>query len=161
MAGFCLMALLVLVTTGCPTGQEYPLGDDSTNIDPALLGTWVARSDSAEMLEINVTKEDEVTYGIEVVSTSDSYLLDDVEFFAWITRIDGHQFLFAQPLSEEDDKFYVYHYTVEKNQLVIHDVGLLVGGSDAVTSMEAFREEVSASLKLPDCLTGRVDYVKK
>jgi len=37
---------------------------------------------------------------------------------------------------------------------------LLVGGVDAVTSAEALRKEVSASLKNPECLSGRMEYVK-
>ncbi|HRF41890.1 MAG TPA: hypothetical protein PK198_24020, partial [Saprospiraceae bacterium] len=75
-------------------------------------------------------------------------------------RLDGRTFLIAKPIESGEEKYYHYHYHFEGGMLVIQDMGLLVGGVDAVTSSEALRKEVSASLKNPECLSSRMEYAK-
>ena len=160
-AGF--LFLLAIVTPGSPVGIPYPLCDESQleKVDKDLLGTWKAVADSAEILVVRIGQEDELTYNVEVIEQSENYLADDTQFFSWTTRLDGHSFIFSQGSESDNEDFYLYHYAFEGKKLVIHDVGLLVGGMDAVTSTEAFRQEVSASLKNPECLSGRFEYVKQ
>jgi hypothetical protein len=157
---FALLALLTLGLFGCPTGLDHPLTEKPDKIDPALIGKWSANDSEAEMLEVSIQKKDEHSYLIEVLESSEGYMLEDYTFIGRVTRLDGRTFLYAKPLDSSDEKYYHYHYHFEKGKLVIQDVGLLVGGVDAVTSTEALRKEVSASLKNPECLSGRMEYVK-
>lgn len=163
MLGLALLALVCLVNTGCPVGIDYPFATESQleKVDNKLVGTWRSVVDSADMLQVRILKEDDITYSIEVLEKSENYMADDTRFFGWSTKLDGHSFLFSQGLDSDDDSYYLYHISFEGKKLVIQDVGLLVGGVDAVTSTEAFREEVSASLKNPDCLSARFEYIKQ
>jgi hypothetical protein len=161
---FSLLAIffIALLTTGCPVGISYPLGDPGTEkIDKDLLGVWVAAVDTAEMLKIEVGKKDDYTYWVEVLEQSENYMMDGTSYDSWVTKLDGETFIYSKPTDPEEEDYYLYHYQIEGKKLVLQDVGLLVGGVDAVTSTEAFREEVSASLKLPDCLSARFEYVKQ
>ncbi len=157
---FALLALLTLGLFGCPTGLDYPLTEKPDKIDPALIGKWSANTPEAEMLEVSIRKKDEHSYLIEVLESSEGYMLEDFKFVGHLTRLDGRTFLIAKSIESAEEKYYHYHYHFEEGKLVIQDVGLLVGGVDAVTSTEALRKEVSASLKNPECLSGRMEYVK-
>jgi hypothetical protein len=161
--GLGLLFLLAIVTTGCPVGIAYPLCEENKveKLDKKLLGTWRSTADSAEILQVRITEEDGLTFGIEVLEKSDNYMADDTRFFGWTTKLDGHNFLFSQGRDSDSKDYFLYHYRFEGKKLLIEDVGLLEGGMDAVTSTEAFRKEVSASLKNPDCLSGRVEYQKQ
>jgi hypothetical protein len=160
---FSAIFSIALFTTGCPVGIAYPLCEESQvlKIDKDLLGTWKAVSDSAEIQEVKISKEDDVTYAVEVLQKGESYMVDDTEFFSWTTKLGGHTFIFSQGADSESDDYFLYEYAFEGKKLVIQDVSLLVGGMDAVTSTEAFREELSASLKMPKCLVSRLEYVKQ
>ena len=160
---FMAIAFISILTTGCPIGIGYPLceADKVEKLDTRLLGNWKSLSDSAEILEVKLTKKDDVTFNVEVLEHSDNYLNDAFTYFSWTTKLDGRSFLFSQPAEGESSDYYLYHYAFEGKKLVLHDVGLLVGGVDAVTSTEAFRKEVSASLKDPDCLSARIEYAKQ
>ncbi len=157
---FALIAALSLSLFGCPTGLDFPLTEKPDKIDPALIGRWSANTSEAEMLEVVVKKKDDYSYDIEVLETSEMYMLDDYKFVGHATRLDGRTFLIAKPIESGEEKYYHYHYHFEGSKLVIQDAGLLVGGVDAVTSTEALRKELSASLNNPECLSGRMEYVK-
>lgn len=152
-----------IFTTGCPVGIAYPFCEvgKAEKVDKNLLGTWKAVSDSAEILEVKISKKDDVTYAVEVLSQGESYMVDDTGFLSWTTKLDGHTFIFSQGASSDSKDYFLYEYAFEGKKLVINDVGLLVGGLDAVNSTKEFRQEVSASLKKPDCLTARLEYVKE
>lgn len=159
---FSTVILIAMLTTGCPVGVSYPLGNPGTEkIDQNLLGVWVAVADTADLLKIEISKKDDYTYQVEVLEEGEHYVLDGNSFDSWVTKLDGKTFLYSKPTDDDEDSYYVYNYQFEGEKMVIQDVGLLVGGVDAVTSTEAFREEVSASLKLPDCLSARFEYVKE
>lgn len=161
--GFALLLLLGIVSTGCPVGIAYPLCEATQieKVDKNLLGTWKAMDNSADILQVKIGKEDEVTYNVEVLEKGENYMVDEVQFFSWATKLDGHSFLFSKASEGDDSNYYLYHIVLDKKRLIIEDMGLLVGGVDAVTSTEAFRQEVSASLKMPDCLSARFEYSKQ
>jgi hypothetical protein len=162
--GLYLLAILCVsfLTAGCPVGLKYPLAEPFTEpIDKNLLGTWVAKSDSAEMLQFRVILKSDYTYVIDVQETSDNYLLDIYEFDAWVTKFEGRNFIYGKAQTGDSEDYYLYEYVVKDKNLAIQDVSLLVGGVDAVTSTEALRKEIAASLKLPDCLTARLEYSKR
>lgn len=156
-----ILLAVAFTAFACPSGLDYPLAEKPDMIDPALLGTWVALSDEAEMLEVSIRKKDDYSYAVEVLENSEGYMLDATKFTSWVARMDGHSFLYSQPAEGDDEKYYLYHYAFEDGILVIHDVGLMVGGTDAVSSTATLRKEVSASLKRQDCLSSRLEYEKK
>lgn len=157
------MAAISIFTAGCPVGIDYPFCEENQveKVDSRLLGTWRCQSDSAEILEVRITKEDDITYGVEVTEQGENFMADDTKFNSWSSKLDGHNFLFSQGAESSTKSYFLYEYSFEGKKLVIHDVGLLVGGMDAVTSTDALRKEVSASLKNPDCLTARFEYIKQ
>lgn len=144
---------------GCPSGSDYPLAEKPNKIDPAIIGVWEATDDEAEVLEVKIQKRDDYSYTTEVLSSSYSYSLDAKRFISWVTEIDGHKFFYSQPVDDpEDKKYYLYHYDFDGNFLIIHDVGLLAGGIDAVKSTASYRAEVVASLEKSDCLSSPHEY---
>ncbi|MBI1224279.1 MAG: hypothetical protein GC192_03495 [Bacteroidetes bacterium] len=158
-----LLTAISIFTAGCPVGVEYPFCEENQKekVDSKLLGTWKCQSKDAEILEVRISKADAVTYSVEVLDQGENFMSDDTQFFSWGSKLDGHNFLFSQGAESSNESYFLYEYSFDGKKLVIHDVGLLVGGLDAVTSTAAFRQEVSASLKNPDCLSDRFEYVKQ
>lgn len=146
---------------GCPLDMNFPPDKPgSKHIDEALLGTWHCVNDTCNDLQVVlVEKEDDYTYAIEVKEKGEDFMVDAVTFSGYVTEIDGKKFLYVR--GNEMDTYFTYHYQVSGKKLSIYDVGLLVGGKEAVTSTEAFRAEISASLKKEDCLRERLDFVRK
>ncbi len=159
---FSAISIIVLVSTGCPVGIPHPLGKPGTEkIDLRLIGTWTAQTDSVEVLKMEVSKSDDYTYHIEVLEQGEMFAVESNDFKGWVTKLDGKNFFCAIETDPAEEQYYHYHYSFEGATLVLYDISLLVGGMDAVTSTEAYREELSASLKLPDCLTGGWKYSKQ
>lgn len=154
---YVLMGAITITFYGCPVGSSYPLGKPGTEkIDKALIGTWEAVGDPAELavVKVSIKKKDNYSYNVDVLETGETYSADDQNFIGWITELDGKTFLYVQ--GRNNSSYYLYHYEIKSGKLVSHDVGLLVGGKDAITSTEAYRKEVSESLKLPDCLSEEI-----
>lgn len=157
-----LFGVFLFVSMGCPAGLEYPLDEPGTvEIDPELIGTWIAEDESAEMLKVKVSKKDNYTLFVEVLESSENYLMDVSTFDAWVTTFEGKNFLFAKPDDGSEESYYHYNYEIENGNLVIQDISLLVNGTDGVSDMESLRKEVAASLKLEGCLTGPLLYSKE
>lgn len=156
------MAAIVLVTTGCPVGLDYPLGKpNGEKLDKKLIGTWVAQSSEAEIIKVKVSKNDDFRFDIEVLERGEMYALETDLLQGWSTTFNGKTFLYAQQKDQDDKKYYHYCYAFDGNKLILHDMSLLVGGMDAVTSQEALQSEVSASMKNPDFLSSRIEYIKE
>jgi hypothetical protein len=156
------MAATVLVSIGCPVGLDYPLGKpDSEKLDKKLIGTWVSQSDDSEIKKVKVTKNDDYKYDIEVLERGEMYALETDFLTGWVVAFKGQNFICAQPTDGDDNKFYHYHYAFDGNKLVLHDMSLLVGGMDVVTSQETLQEEVAASMKKEDFLSSKVEYTKE
>lgn len=148
----------MLFLAGCPVGMDYPPDvPGSKPIDKKLLGNWKTNSE-AEFKRAEVKQKDANTYEIEVFETSDMFSPSTTKFNAWVTTISGKNFIYCQ--AENESAFYTYCYTVKGKKLSIFDVGLLVNGKDGVTSIEAFREEIAASLPDPTCLSEEKVYKK-
>ncbi|MEK7256131.1 MAG: hypothetical protein AAB316_15375 [Bacteroidota bacterium] len=161
--GVLFLGAISILSTGCPVGIEYPLGKPGEEkIDARLLGTWVALSDSAEILKVKIAKATDYSYEVEVLESGENYMAEGTQFKSWATELAGKKFIYSQSSDSDEVDFYLYQYEFDVNrQLVIHDVSLLVGGTDAVTSTEAFRKEVFASLKMSNCLTAELKYRKE
>ena len=87
-----------------------------------------------------------------------NYTLETKKLTGWVTEVEGKKFTFFRPQGEE--KYYLYCYDMKGKELHTWDVGLKVGGMDAVTSTEAFRKEVKASLKVDDCLVSETTWFR-
>lgn len=160
IAPLFLLATL-LVSTGCPVGIDYPLGTPgSEKIDPDLIGTWSADKEDHEIMKVRIEKADNYSYRIVVLETGSMYSVEDDQFTGRVTTIGGKKFIYAQPNSSSE--YYTYCYELDgKEQMRSYDVGLLVGGTDAVTSTQAYRNEVEASLKMDDCLSEETLWIKE
>ena len=163
MLMFAALLATTFLTTGCPVGISYPFCEESqmTKVDKNLLGTWNALVDSAEVVKVKISKKNDITYQIEVLEKGENYMLDAVTFNSWTTQLNGESFIFSQATEGDDQSYYLYHFKLDGKQLFIEDVSLLEGGIDAVTSAETFQKEVVASMKKPDCFSGRFAYVKQ
>ena len=155
---FPVLLISMFILYGCPVDMDYPPDEPGTKpIDESLIGTWTCIADTCHDLQVvKVEKRNDYSYYIEVLKEGAEYLADDFYFIGYVTEIDGKKFLYAE--GETSFTFFTYNYEISKNSLSLYDVSLLVGGRDAVTSTEAFRAEISASLKKPECLSERLDF---
>lgn len=159
LVAFFLISLM-LIFSGCPVGIDYPLDTPGSKpIDKKLLGTWENNNKDADIQKVKISKGSNNSYEIEVINTGEYYMMETKKFTAWITKIGNENFLYAKP--DNENKYYVYHYSITgKNSFESSDVRLLVGGLEAVTSTEAFRAEIEASMKLDDCFADFNTWTK-
>lgn len=158
---YAVMTAITITFYGCPVGSEYPLGKPGTEkIDKALIGTWKAEGNMADLTisKVKIKKKNDYSYSVEILEPGDAYMEEIYNYTGYVTELDGRKFVYF--LAEGSTSYYLYHYEVRGSQVITHDVGLLVGGKDAVTSTEAYRKEVSESLKKPDCLSEEIVYNK-
>lgn len=154
-----LLCPVILLLTGCPVGTNYPLGTPGTEkIDKKLIGNWSTDAEDPEARQVVIKQADDFSYDVEVFETGTMYMPTTKIFKAWVTTLEGKSFFYLKP--DNADSYYLYCYEVNKKTLTTWDVGLKVGGIDAVTSTEAFRNEVKASLPREDCLSGAVVWTR-
>jgi hypothetical protein len=148
-----VVSWIAILLSGCPIGMDYPLGNPGTEeIDRSLLGTWTAGNPDAAVTRVRIDRGDDYSYSVHVMGRGEMYSLETDDLTGYVTGLDGHRFVYFRPGNES--KYYLYEYSVDATgRVTTHDVGLKVGGVDAVTSTESYRREVSASLKFDDCLT--------
>lgn len=153
---------VIIVATACPVGIDHaPDTPGNVKIDKRLIGAWATANKEAAIQKIVVKKLDETTYAVEVTEKSDNFLADETKYSSWLTEIDGQQFIYSKPASGKN-QYFTYHLKIDgKDQFTISDVGLLDKGVDGVTSTRTFREEISRSLKMKDCLTEPVAYTRE
>lgn len=157
-----ILAPYILLIMGCPVDTKFPLASPGTEkIDKALIGTWENKSisENPDVIKVKISKKDANTYSVEVLDKGSMYMADTTIFEGFVTKLEGKDFFYVRPIGTAE-KYYLYHYRFEGGKLKTFDVGLKVGGIDAVTSTEAFRNEVSSSLKMEDCLTGEFIWEK-
>lgn len=158
---FGLVAFIVLAFYGCPLGLDYSLGNTGKEaIDPGLIGTWaISEGQDGEVLKMKIAKKDANSYTVEVIERGELYSLETDHLTGWVTTVGGKTFFYVQP--EDEQKFYHYHYELSGKKLIIHDVSLLDGGVDAVTSTETLRSQVERSMKLEGWGAEKLEYVKQ
>jgi hypothetical protein len=161
LATIILLPLLLLFT-GCPVNTSYPLSQPgSEKIDESLIGTWENNSDSVDgdVLKVRISRKDKFTYLVSVLKQGSMYMAKSKEFEAFVTKFEGRNFFYLRPVGKTDE-YFLYNYTMNDTCLSTFDVGLKVGGLDAVTSTKAFRKEVAASLKMEDCLGEEIKWTR-
>jgi hypothetical protein len=141
-----LLLPLTLLLTACPVGMDYSLGNLKENIDQNLIGTWEVETESSEIKKVQFLKDSKSSLRVKILERGEMYALETDDLTAYQTVLEGKTFLILKPDGEE--KFYHYQYEMVEGKIVFHDVSLMVKGMDGVTSMEAFRTEVAASMKM-------------
>jgi hypothetical protein len=160
-AKFLLLLPILWVLTGCPVSVDYPLGyQDKDKIDNRLIGTWMATDTSAEVIKVVISKLDDHTLQVDVIERGSMYMEETDNFKGWCTTLNGETFVYFQSASDNTGGYYSYNYWFEDKNLITSDFSLKVGGVDAVTSIEAYRQEVTASMQFADFKGTRIAYTK-
>lgn len=158
-----LLALpLVLLLQACPVGTDYPLGiPDKEKADPALIGSWRSTDGTPEVIAGNIVKKTSSSFDVTVTERGEMYSLNSSVFTGYTTTLGGKNFFYVK--DPEDSKYYLYHYELTgKKQLALYDVSLLEKGIDGITSTEAFRQEVLASMaKEGGCFSEKKTYTRQ
>lgn len=160
---FLLLSCAVLFTA-CPISTSYPLEKKGAiKLDKALLGVWDTDNPDAEAVKIEFKQGKEAnTYDFKVLERGSMFAADGDDFTAWLAELGGKRFLVLQQLIEgvPQETYYVYHIKIENGKLISNDISLKVGGTDAVTSVQAYQEEVLASMKMDDFLANEMVWGK-
>jgi len=158
------LSIFVLVITcfyGCPVGIDYPLGTPGKEkINKDLFGNWVATTEDSEVKKVTISKNDDYSYKIDVTEKGEMYSLETDHLTGWITEVDGKTFLYMKP--EGDGQY--YHYMIKestKGAFVTCDVSLLDGGIDSVISTDAFRKQVTSSMKMEGYCAETINWTKE
>lgn len=105
-----LLALpVLLMLAGCPYKSDFALDTKGKKINPALLGKWEPKSGFKDVF--TVTQKGDFNYRIVKMSEGGK---DSSVYTAYITDLDGEQFLNLQQEGEMADKSF-YFYKVELN----------------------------------------------
>jgi len=157
-----LLLPIVLLYMGCPVSTKYPIAKPGTEkIDKSLLGTWRnTTSDSeGEALLVTISQADTYSYSVAVLEKGSMYSPEDTLLVGYIAKLEGKSFFYVRPVSKTDE-FYLYCYKTDGEKVKTYDVTLKVGGIDAITSIDTYRQEVIQSLKFEDCLQDEIVWAK-
>lgn len=156
---FLLLSCAILFTA-CPVSTTYPLEKKgAVKIDKALLGVWKTDNADAEAVEIEIKQGKEAnTYDLRVLERGSMFMADSDDFTGWLAELGGRRFLVLQQLVDgvAHETFYVYHIKIENGKLISNDITLQVGGTDAITSVQTYQEEVLASMEMEDFLASEI-----
>ncbi len=157
-----VLLLTMFIITGCPVGVPYPLGKQGEEkINKNILGIWSQTNADQEVMRMEIIKRDNNSVQVNVIEKGSMYSVETDKFYGWFTEIDGKNFIYLQDIDDATDDFYTYCYEINGNAMKSYDISLKVGGVDAITSTEAYREEVSLSLKFEDALTSETIWTKQ
>ncbi len=163
-AAFVLLFISVFMLTACPVSSSYPLGEQgSVPLDPKLLGTWIAEEDPAEIEagQITISKGTaKNTYDVHIDEPGEMFMANSQDFKGWLVELKSAKFLVLQEMVEGTpaETYYVYHITYNGESIVTNDITLGVNGTDAITSISAYQEEVLASMELEDFLGSEIHW---
>jgi len=162
---FALIISCVFLLTACPIATTYPLGNKgAVKLDPQLIGTWTNQTEDTESTGVTISKGKETnTYNLHVDEKGSMFMADGEDFIGWLATLNGKTFFVLQQLvdGEATESYYVYHIKLDKSILTTNDITLMVNGTDAITSIEAYQEEVIASMAMDEFLAGEIQWQKK
>jgi hypothetical protein len=161
-----VIILLGFVLSGCPVSSGYPLGmqSDALPFDNSLIGTWENSDKQTEATLVKIEKGNGANlYKLTVIEKGESFMADSENFIAWTIMLKEKKFLVLQEVksSGSKDSYFVYHFSTSGNKLITNDISLKVNGTDAITSVKSYQEEVIASMKDPEFLSGKITWTKK
>lgn len=155
----------LFLLTACPVATSYPLANKGdVQLDKQLLGVWSNESVDTEASGITVSKGTELnTYAVHVDEKGTMFMADGEDFTGWIALLNGKTFFVLQQVIDKipTSNYYVYHYNVDKSKLTTSDISLNVNGTESITSITAFQEEVIASMATEGCLANKIEWYKK
>ncbi|MDH4472241.1 MAG: hypothetical protein QE487_06515 [Fluviicola sp.] len=161
------IALIVsglFILAGCPVSSTYPLGKKGdVKLDTRLIGTFSNTAEDVEANKVIIKKGSETnTYTVYVAEKGSSFMADGPDFTGWLAKLDDQTFLVLQQVIDdvEQETYYVYHIEMIKNGFTSSDISLKVNGTAAITSIEAYREEVKASMGMEGFLAGQIEWKK-
>lgn len=158
-----------LFLTGCPLSSSYPLGykADAKPFNSNLIGTWsnkpVKEEDGHEVAKVVISKGNSAnSYRVTVKEKRESFAADTEVFEGWITELNGMQFFVLQEIikGSPTQSYYVYHFSMLKESFTTNDISLKVKGTDAITSVEAYQEEVKASMNHKEFHSEKTVWMK-
>jgi hypothetical protein len=159
------MAVCTILLTACPIASSFPLGKKGeVKLNPDLMGVWVTDATDVEATSVEFTKGTEAnTYNFEVLEKGSMFMADGPSFIAWLTELNAKTFLVLQQVLDgaPQESYYVYCIKQEKKKMTSFDITLKVNGIDAITSIQAYRDEVKASMEFDDFLGNQINWVKK
>ena len=161
---FTLLFIGVFILTACPVSSTYPLGEQgSVSLDPKLFGTWISTEDQEEIEAGQITLSKGTmtnTYSVHVDMPGGTFVAGSYDFIGWLVELNGARFLVLQELEERIPKesYYVYHIMYNGKSITTNDINLGVNGTEAITSIQAYQEEVLASMELDNFLAGAIHW---
>ncbi len=162
---FLLIIAGMLMLTACPVSSSYPLGKKGeVALDKQLLGVWKNDSVNSESTGVTITKGTELnTYNVHIDEKGSSFMADGDEFIGWLTILKGKTFFVLQQVIDgtTTEAYYVYHVKYTNSKLITNDISLLVKGTDAITSIESYQEEVIASMEMDGFLASEIHWEKE
>ncbi|MCC7453823.1 MAG: hypothetical protein IT222_06640 [Crocinitomix sp.] len=164
-ASLSILAVCTILLTACPIGSSFPLGKKGeVKLNPELIGVWTTDATDVEATAVEFTKGTEAnTYNFEVLEKGSMFMADGPSFIAWLTELNAKTFLVLQQVVDgvPIETYYVYCIQLEKKKMTSFDISLKVNGVDAITSIQAYRDEVKASMEFDDFLGNQIDWVRK
>ncbi len=158
---FALPFLMLL--TACPIGLDYAPGKVGTEaVDTRLEGTWVLDPSTPdhEVTKVTFKKQNKFAYMVTVEERGEMYAMETDEYFMYQTVIDGLNVMYLKPSNE--DKYYLYQFELDGKQLIVGDISLLDGGTDALTSTESLRQQIATSKSMEEFKSiGKYVFNKK
>lgn len=155
----------MFILAGCPVSSKYPLGEKGKEeFNEMLIGTWVNDQSESAAKQVTITSGEELnTAKLHVDEKGESFMADDVNFLIWLTTLEKKTFLVLQQILDGQlvETFYVHHISITDNKVTTSDIGLLVNGVDAITSVDSYREEVKASMGNAAFLSDQIVWIKK
>lgn len=159
-----LLAICTLLLTACPVSTTYPLGrKGEVKADQSLIGAWKTTAQDVEASAVTITKGKEAnTYSVHVSEKGSMFMAESTEFTGWLAKIDDRTFLVLQEIIEgtATETYYMYHIRFDGDKLITNDITLKVGGTDAITSVDSYREEVKASMVQEGFLASEIVWTK-
>jgi hypothetical protein len=163
------IALIVsglFILAGCPVSSTYPLGKKGdVKLDTRLIGTFSNTAEDVEANKVVIKKGDETnTYTVYVSEKGSAFMADGPDFTGWLAKLDDQTFLVLQQVVDDvaQETYYVYHIEFDKSKgFKSSDISLKVNGTTAITSIEAYREEVTASMAMEGFLAGTIEWEKE
>lgn len=160
-----LIVSCLFFLTACPVSTTYPLGNKGdVKLDTKLIGVWTNESVDTESTGVSITKGKETnTYNVHVDEKGSMFMADSEDFIGWLALLNGKTFFVLQQVVDgaTTETYYVYHIKLENSTLTTNDITLKVNGTDAVTSIKSYQEEVIASIDMDDFLAGEIQWQKK
>jgi hypothetical protein len=162
---FMLIIAGMFLLTACPVSSSYPLGKKGeVALDKQLIGVWKNDSEETESKGVTITKGKELnTYNVHVDEKGSMFMADGDDFIGWLTVLKGKTFFVLQQVIDgvATEIYFVYHIKYNNSTLITNDISLLVKGTDAITSIESYQEEVIASMEMDEFLTSEIQWEKE